>query len=84
MSASSLPQQEKKEKPPVGSWRYFWSIMRYSGWVYTGILFLRVFIFAVAPQLMGLVMREFFNTLSGTGTWNLGAEALAAGVVGLA
>ena len=84
MSASSLPQQEKKEKPPVGSWRYFWSIMRYSGWVYTGILVLRVFIFAVAPQLMGLVMREFFNTLSGTGTWNLGAEALAAGVVGLA
>ena len=61
MSASAAPQPETIEKPPPGSWRYFWSIMRYSSWLYIGILILRVFIFAVLPQLTGLVMREFFN-----------------------
>ena len=84
MSEAVLPQPEGTEKPPAGSWRYFWSIIRYSGWVYSSIVVMRVFIFAVTPQLTGLVMREFFNTLSGTGTWGWGPEAFAALVVGLA
>jgi ATP-binding cassette subfamily B protein len=83
MSDTTLPL-ETKDTPPAGSWRYFWSIIRYSGWVYTGIVILRLFIFAAAPQITGLLMREFFNVLGGTGTWNIGPEALAALVVGLA
>jgi hypothetical protein len=59
MSEATLPQAEVREKPAVGSWRYFWSIIRYSGWVYTGIVLMRLFIFAATPQLTGLVMREF-------------------------
>ena len=75
---------ETKERPPAHSWRYFWSIIRYSGWVYLAILILRLFIFAVGPQLTGLAMREFFNTLSGDAAWGLSPEGLAAVVVGLA
>ncbi len=84
MTEFTSAQTEAREKPPVGSWRYFWSIIRYSGWVYIGIIVMRLFIFAVTPQLTGLVMREFFNTLSGTGTWNWGPEAFAAVIIGLA
>lgn len=80
---TSLPL-ETKDKPPAQSWRYYGSIIRYSGWVYTGIVIMRLFIFAAIPQLTGLVMREFFNTLGGDGTWKLGPEAIAAIVVGLA
>jgi ATP-binding cassette, subfamily B, bacterial len=84
MSAVVNPTGEKQEKPPVRSWRYFLSLIRYSFWVYLGILVMRLFIFAVVPQLTGLVMREFFNTLSGASAWNMTAQMLAAIVVGLA
>jgi ATP-binding cassette, subfamily B, bacterial len=84
MSEATAPRPEVQEKPPVGSWRYYWSIIRFSGWNYAGILLMRVFIFAALPQLSGLVMREFFNTLSGTGTWQWTPQAFAALVVGLA
>ncbi|MEI7846839.1 MAG: ABC transporter transmembrane domain-containing protein, partial [Chloroflexota bacterium] len=84
MSEVNPTPKDTQENPPTGSWRYFWSIIRYSGWVYSSIVVMRVFIFAVAPQLTGLVMREFFNTLSGSGTWNWGVESFAALVVGLA
>lgn len=84
MSEAIFSQSENSEKPPSGSWRYFWSIIRYSSWVYSGIVVMRVFIFAILPQLIGLVMREFFNMISGTGTWNWQPTAFAALVVGLA
>ena len=84
MSEVNPTPNDTQEKPPTGSWRYFWSIIRYSGWIYSSIVVMRVFIFAVTPQLTGLVMREFFNTLSGTDTWNWGIESFAALVVGLA
>jgi ATP-binding cassette subfamily B protein len=84
MSETTAPRPEIHEKPPVGSWRYYWSIIRFSGWTYSAILVMRVFIFAALPQLSGLVMREFFNTLGGTGTWNWEPKAFAALVVGLA
>jgi ATP-binding cassette subfamily B protein len=84
MSAAANPPVEQQEKPPQYPWRYFRSMMRYSTWVYLGILLMRLFIFAVVPQLTGLVMREFFNTLSGESSLNFTPQALAAIVVGLA
>jgi ATP-binding cassette subfamily B protein len=84
MSEPTPSQAEVHEKPPVGSWRYFWSIIRYSGWVYTSIVLMRIFIFAATPQLTGLVMREFFNMLEGVGTWNQPPLVFAALVVALA
>ena len=84
MTDTALPKTETREKPPAQSWRYFWDIIRYSGWLYLGIVVMRLFIFAATPQLTGLAMREFFNTLSGDAAWNLGPEGLAVIVVGLA
>ena len=84
MSDAVNPPIENREKPPAHPWRYFISMIRYSFWVYLAILLMRLFIFAVVPQLIGLVMREFFNTLSGNSTFHLTPQALAALVVGLA
>jgi ATP-binding cassette subfamily B protein len=84
MSTAANPPVEPLEKPPAQPWRYFRSMMRYSFWSYLTILVLRVLIFAVAPQITGLLMREFFNTLSGNAAWGFSPEGLAAIVVGLA
>jgi ATP-binding cassette, subfamily B, bacterial len=84
MSVLADPIPEQAEKPPEHPWYYFTSLIRYSSWVYLAILLMRLFIFAAIPQLVGLLMREFFNTLSGNSTLHLGPEALAAVLVGLA
>jgi ATP-binding cassette, subfamily B, bacterial len=73
-----------KEKAPKGSWRYLWGLIRYSSWLYLAITIMRIIIFGIFPQLMGLLMREFFNGLSGNSELGLTTEAIAAIVVGLA
>lgn len=84
MSDIANPPVDSLEKPPEHPWRYFRSLMSYSKWVYLAILVMRLFIFAAVPQLTGLVMREFFNTLSGESSLNFSPQVLAAIVVGLA
>jgi ATP-binding cassette subfamily B protein len=84
MSDAIHPPIEAQEKPPAQPWRFFLSMIRYSFSVYLAILVLRLFIFAAAPQITGLLMREFFNTLSGDSSLNFSPEMLAALVVGLA
>ena len=79
----TLPKPDR-ERPPEKSWRYFISLIRYSFGVYLAIVVMRLFIFTVTPQLTGLIMREFFNTLSGDARLGLTPEAIAAIVVGLA
>ena len=44
----------------------------------------RILIFGIFPQLIGLVMREFFNGLSGSPSLGLTPQTIAALVVGLA
>lgn len=83
MSNTANPPVEKKEKPPAHPWQYFFSMIRYSFWIYIAFLVMLLFIFAAVPQIIGLVMREFFNTLSGQSAWHFGPQALAALVVGL-
>ncbi len=78
------PTPETRERPPKRAWAYFWSIIRYSPWLYAAIVLLRIFIFGVAPQLNGLILREFFNNLSGSPNLGLTPESIAALVVGLA
>ncbi len=86
MSEAARPTSpgDAKEQPPAGAWRYFGSIISFSGWVYSAIVVMRIFIFAGAPQLTGLVMREFFNSLSGASQWNWSPAAFGAVVIGLA
>lgn len=74
---------EVREKPPAQPWRYFLSMIRYSFWLYLGVVAMRLIIFAFAPQLIGLAMREFFNTLGGDSTWNLSPEGIAVLIVAI-
>src|SRR5512135_3508493 len=75
---------EKKEKPPKQAWRYFLSLVRYSPWIYSGLIGLRILIFGIFPQITGLVQREFFNTLSGSASLGLNPQTIAAIVIGFA
>jgi ATP-binding cassette subfamily B protein len=84
MSVAANPPGEAQEKPPARPWSFFLSMIRYSFWVYLTILILRLFIFTVAPQVTGLLLREFFNTLSGDSSLGFSPETLAALVVGFA
>ncbi len=84
MTAQAQPIDQKQEKPPKQSWRYFWSLIKFSPWIYVAIVVLRLFIFGVFPQLTGLVMRDFFNTLSGSESLGLTPWAVGALVVGFA
>ncbi len=79
----ALPKADR-ERPPKRSWQYFLSLIRYSFWVYLAIVVMRLVIFTVAPQLTGLLMREFFNKLSGDAAIGFSPEAIAAILVGLA
>jgi ATP-binding cassette, subfamily B, bacterial len=73
-----------REKPPARSWRYFWSLIRFSAWIYMGIVVLRIFIFGLFPQVTALLQREFFNTLSGDSTLMLTPQTIAMVVVAFA
>jgi ATP-binding cassette subfamily B protein len=84
MSEVPASTPKPQEKPPKNSWRYFWSIIRFSGWIYTATVVLRLLIFGIFAQVGGLVLREYFNNLSGSPSLKLGAESIAALVVGLA
>lgn len=72
------------EKPPRQAWRFFGQMITYSSGLYVILVVLRILIFAVAPQLIGLLMREFFNILSGDASLGLSIEGIAALIVGLA
>jgi ATP-binding cassette, subfamily B, bacterial len=83
-AAPEAAPEVKREKPPAKAWRYFISLVRFSAWVYLGIVTLRIFIFGIFPQITGLLQREFFNTLSGESTLMLSPQLIAAAVVAFA
>jgi ATP-binding cassette subfamily B protein len=84
MTAQAPPVDNPSERPPKQAWRYYWQMVRYSPWHYTAIILLRIFIFGATPQIGGLIMREFFNSLSGQSALGFTAETVAALVVGMA
>ncbi|MGE5223191.1 MAG: ABC transporter ATP-binding protein [Omnitrophica WOR_2 bacterium] len=84
LAGENAEQERRREKPPRNSWRFFFQMIRYSPWIYLSVVVMRVAIFAVFPQAIGLIMREFFNTLSGTSSLGLTPQAIAAVLVGLA
>lgn len=47
--------------------QYVWRLFRFRTGNYLLLCFLRVFIFAVAPQIFVLLTRDFFDTLTGKG-----------------
>jgi ATP-binding cassette subfamily B protein len=70
-------------KPRSTFW-YLLRIITYRPWMYLLFLLLEILFFSVFPQAVGLVMRAFFNRLTGDAPVALGPYALAALLVGLA
>jgi ATP-binding cassette subfamily B protein len=73
----------KAAKKP-STWWYLWRIAVYRPGLYLLFGLLEILFFTVFPQLVGLVIRVFFDTLSGQSTAGLNPYTLAALLVALA
>jgi ATP-binding cassette subfamily B protein len=63
---------------PLSTWRYWWELIRCHPRLYAGTTVLRILIFSVMFQLVGLITRAFFDSLTGEAPVNLGPPAWAA------
>lgn len=64
----TLPWARTKEReaaPQVATWKHVWRIITFSPWHYLGMAALRILIFSAVPQVTGLLIRAFFNRLTG-------------------
>ena len=67
---------------PLRAWRYIWQLIRFRPWLYLAITLTRIMIFSAVPQATGLIMRAFFDVLTGdaqvdVGPWGLSALLVA-------
>ena len=76
------PSQPPDRLPQA--WRYLWRLARFRPWFYVGLSFFRTLIFCVAPQVTGLIMRAFFDTLTSDAQLSASPWALSALVVAIA
>jgi len=65
------------------TWKALGRLVLYRPWFYLGMSLLRIVIFAIAPQAIGLVMRTFFDVLTGNSHVALSIWGLAAFVIGV-
>lgn len=66
------------------TWRFVWRVLRFRPWFFGGLLFTRSLVFAAAPWATGLVLRSFFDRLTGAAPVSLGPHTLAALLVATA
>lgn len=71
----------KTEDTPT--WKALIHLILFRPWFYLGMSLLRIIIFAVAPQAIGLIMRTFFDVLTGNSHVSLSIWGLAAFVMGV-
>ena len=74
-----------KEKPRLPTWRYLGRLARSQPWLYLALAFFELMFFGVFPQFTGLIMRAFFDRLSGASpagltVWSLIALLMATAV----
>jgi ATP-binding cassette, subfamily B, bacterial len=77
-------QQAGFVQPPLPTWRYLWRLILTSPGLYLLFGLLEILFFAVFPQMNALVIRAFFNSLTGEAQAAFGPYALAAIFVALA
>jgi ATP-binding cassette, subfamily B, bacterial len=63
----STVTQPHTPAPTLPTWKYIWHLATYRPWLYLMFGFFEVMWFAIFPQLTGLIVRMFFDTLQGTG-----------------
>jgi ATP-binding cassette, subfamily B, bacterial len=61
----SAVQSPSTPAPALPTWKYIWHLATFRPWLYLGFGFLEIMWFAVFPQLTGLIVRLFFDTLHG-------------------
>jgi ATP-binding cassette subfamily B protein len=66
------------QQRPLSTWRYWRELIRCHPRLYIGTALLRILIFAVLYQVVGLITRAFFDSLTGEAPVNLGPPAWAA------
>jgi ATP-binding cassette subfamily B protein len=62
--------------PRLPTWRYIFALIRYRPWLYLQLGFLELLFFGVFPQFVGLIMRAYFDRLTGEAPAGLGVPAL--------
>jgi len=70
MNAQSAPA------PDLPVWRYILALARFRPWQYLALAVLETLFFGVFPQLTGLIIRAFFDTLTGDAQLELNIWAL--------
>ena len=75
-------QPNKVSDLPV--WRYFLALARFRPWQYLALAFLEILFFGVFPQLTGLIIRAYFDTLTGDAQLELNIWALIALLIAIA
>lgn len=69
---------------PLKTWQYLWRLVLYRPWFYLGFGVLEILFFGVFPQLTGLVVREFFDSLTGEARLGFGPYTVIALLVAVA
>jgi ATP-binding cassette subfamily B protein len=73
-----------RARPHPNTFWYLWRIATYRPGLYLLFGLLETLFFAIFPQIVGLVIRAFFDSLSGQATAGAGPYTLAALLVGVA
>ena len=78
------PNAEDQEEPRFATWRYLVHLGRFRPWFFLASVFFTTMVFAVSSQITGLIIRAFFDSLTGSAPVRFGPWALSALVVGTA
>jgi len=78
------PGKDQEQRLEIQAWRYLWRAAWFTPWLFIALGVLRVLIFCVAPQAIGLITRAFFDTLTGDAQLAIGPWGLSALIVGTA
>jgi ATP-binding cassette, subfamily B, bacterial len=68
----------QKAASRLPTWRYLWRLARSQPWLYLSLGVCEVLFFGVFPQITGLIMRAFFDQLSGASPAGLNIWSLIA------
>ena len=66
------------------TWRFLWRVVRSRPWLYLLLITMRTLIFSAAPLVSGLIVRAFFDNLSGAAPAGFNVLTLAALLVAVA
>ncbi len=80
-----LPQDDQDWTPQqaLEALKYMIRLIKYRPWLYGALVVLRLFIFSLAPQATGLIMRRAFDLLTGEAQVGIGLWGLVALVAGI-